>query len=86
MRRAPALLPSLSDLCPQLRPRARSAAIEIHRLVDTLVAAFPDAAFLAREPGAAEWMDTTPWDHVAADLIASARALSDALSGLNEPP
>jgi hypothetical protein len=86
MRRAPAVLPSLLDLCPRLRPRARRASLEIRRLVRTLVAAFPDAAFLAREPRAAQWMDTTPWDHAAADLIVSARALSDALSGLDDPP
>jgi hypothetical protein len=86
MRRARAVLPSLLDLCPRLRPRARRAATEIRRLVATLVAAFPDAALLAREPGAAGWIDTTPYDHVAADLIASARALSDAISALDDPP
>jgi hypothetical protein len=59
---------------------------EIRRLVHAMAAAFPDAAFLARERGAAEWMDTTPWDHAAADFIASATALADALSALDDPP
>lgn len=79
-------LPSVLDLCPRLRRRVRRAAIEVHHLVDHLGAAFPDAAFLAREPRAAEWMDTTPYDHVVADLITLARALSDAISALDEPP
>ena len=79
-------VPSVLDLCPRLRRRARRATIEIRRLVDALVADFPDSALLAREPGVAEWMDTTPYDHVAADLIASARALSDALSALDDSP
>ena len=86
MRRARAVRPSLLELCPRLRPRARRASAEIRRLVHTVAAAFPDAALLAREPGAAEWMDTTPWDHVAADLIASASALTDALAALDDPP
>jgi len=58
--------------------------IEIRRLVDALVVAFPDAALLAHDPSAAERMDTTPYDHVAADLIAHARALSDAIAALDD--
>ena len=79
-------IPSVLDLCPRLRPRARRALIEIRRLVDALVVAFPDAALLAHDPSAAERMDTTPYDHVAADLIANARALSVAISALDDPP
>jgi hypothetical protein len=60
--------------------------IEIRRLVDALVVAFPDAALLAHDPSAAERMDTTPYDHVAADLIAHARALSVAIAALVDPP
>jgi hypothetical protein len=80
------VVPSVLDICPRLRRPARRAAVDVRRLVNSLVAAFPDAAFLAREPGAAEWMDTTLYDHVVADLISSARALSDAISALDEPP
>jgi hypothetical protein len=78
-------LPSVLDLCPRLRRRARRAAIEVHHLVDHLGAAFPDAAFLAREPRAAEWMDTTPYDHVVADFIAVAHAICNAISALDDP-
>ena len=84
--RPPHQLPSVLDICPHLHRRARRTAIEIRRLVDALIADFPDSAFLAREPGAAEWMDTTPYDHVAAELIVSARAFSQALSALDDPP
>ncbi len=80
------VVPSVLDICPHLRGRARRTAVEIQRLVDTLVVAFPDAAFLAREPRAAEWMDTTLYDHVLADVISAAGALSDAISALGEPP
>ena len=54
-------------------------------MLAALTAAFPDAALLAREPGAAEYLDTTPYDHVAAEVIASAFALSDALTALRDP-
>jgi hypothetical protein len=74
------------DLCPPLRRRARRATIEIRRLVEALVAAFPDAAVIAHEPGLADYMDTTPYDHVAADVVAHARALSAAIAALADPP
>jgi hypothetical protein len=74
------------DVCPRLRRPARRAAVEIRRLVDALVLAFPDAAFLARDPSAAERIDSTRYDHVAADLICAARAVSDAISALDDPP
>lgn len=83
--RAP-VVPSVLDICPHLRRRARRAAVEVRRLVHGLVVAFPDAAFLARTPGAADWIDTTWYDHVVADLISSARALSEAISDLDDPP
>jgi hypothetical protein len=79
------VLPSVLDICPQLRGPARRSVVALRRLVDGLVVAFPDAAFLAREPRAAEWLDTTPHDHLVADLISSAGALSDALAALGEP-
>lgn len=60
--------------------------VEIRRLVESLIAAFPDSALLAREPRAAEWMDSTPYDYVAADLIACAHALSRAIAALDDPP
>jgi hypothetical protein len=82
-RPARPLVPSLLDLHPPLRHRARRTAIEIHRLVSALTTSFPDSAILAREPHAAEWMDTTPYDHIAADLIVVARALSDTLAALD---
>jgi hypothetical protein len=82
---APVLLPSVLDLCPQLRPRAGAATIELRRLVAAVAAAFPDAALLVRDPQSAEYLDTTPYDHVAAQVIASAHALSDALSALQDP-
>jgi hypothetical protein len=84
-RRAP-LIPSVLDICPLLRRRARRAAVEIRQLLDTLIVAFPDAALLARDPGIAERIDTTRFDHVAADLIRAARALTEAISALDEPP
>jgi hypothetical protein len=73
------------DLCPRLRPPARRAANEIRRLIDALVAAFPDAALLVRDPRLAEQINTTPHDHVAADLINSAHALLRAVDGLADP-
>lgn len=85
MRQASPVLPSALDLCPRLRFRARRATLEVRRLVAAVAAAFPDAALLARDPRAAEWMDTTVYDHIAADVIASARALSDALAALDHP-
>jgi hypothetical protein len=78
--------PALVDLCPRLRHRARRTTVEIRRLVQVLVAAFPDSVFLARDPRFAEWMDSTPYDHVAADLITCARALSNAIAALDDPP
>lgn len=86
MRRARAVLPSVLDLCPRLRPRTRRTAIQTRRLLAAIAEAFPDAALLARDPRAAEWLDTTAYDHVAAHLIAAARALSDALAALDHPP
>jgi hypothetical protein len=80
------LVPSVLDICPQLRGPARRSVVELRRLVAGLVVAFPDAAFLAREPRAAEWLDTTPYDHLVADVISSAVALSAALTALREPP
>jgi hypothetical protein len=80
------VVPSVLDICPHLRGRARRTAVQIRRLVDALVVDFPDAAFLVREPRAAEWMDSTLYDHVVADLISSARTLSDAIVALGEPP
>jgi hypothetical protein len=85
-RPARPFVPSVLDLHPRLRHRARRAAVEIRRLVSTLLASFPDSAILAREPRAAEWMDTTAYDHIAADLIVAATALSDALAALHDPP
>lgn len=78
-------IPSVLEICPRLRPHARRAAMEIRRLVETLFVAFPDSALLVRDPGAAERMDTTPYDHVAADLIAAARPLCDAIAALDDP-
>ena len=69
MRPARVVLPSVLDLCPRLRPRAHRTAVEIRRLLAALAEAFPDAALLARDPRAAEWLDTTVHDHVAADII-----------------
>jgi hypothetical protein len=78
--------PSAIDICPSLRPRARYAATNVRRLVATLLAAFPDSAFLVRDPGAAERINTTPYDHIAADVIAAARTLCDAIAVLDDPP
>jgi hypothetical protein len=86
MRPARVVLPSVLDLCPRLRPRAHRAAVEIRRLLVAVSEAFPDAAFLAHDPRAAEWLDTTAYDHVAADVITAARALSDVLAALDHPP
>jgi spermidine synthase len=85
MRPARVVLPSILDVCPRLRPRTRRTAVEIRRLLAALARSFPDAAFLARDPRAAEWLDTTPYDHVAADVITAARALSDVLVALDHP-
>jgi hypothetical protein len=82
----PRPIPSLLDICPRLRAPARRAAIETRRLVRALAVAFPDSVHLAREPRAAEWMDTTPCDHAAADLIVAARALANAIAALDDPP
>ena len=82
----PPPVPSVLEIHPGLRRHTRRAAMEIRRLVEAVVIAFPDALILAREPRAAESMDTTPHDPVAADLIASARRLSDAISALDDPP
>jgi hypothetical protein len=77
--------PSLVDFCPRLRHRARRTTAEIRRLVQILVADFPDAALLAQDPRLAECMDSTPYDHVAADIITCARALSRAIAELDSP-
>jgi hypothetical protein len=74
------------DLCPGVRRPARRAAIETRRLIDALVAAFPDGALLARDPDLAECTDTTPYDHVAAHLITSARAFLRTVENLADPP
>ena len=84
--RRPPLVPSVTDLCPKLRRRARRAEVEIRRLVDALILAFPDAALLAQDPSTAERIDTTRYDHVAAELIGAARALGVAIAALDEPP
>jgi hypothetical protein len=83
-RRAPQL-PSVLDLCPHVRRPARRAAIQIGHLVAALTAAFPDAALLASDPSFADRIDTTPFDHVAADLIASARTLLRDIEALADP-
>jgi hypothetical protein len=44
-----------------------------------------DSALLVRDRGAAQRMDTTPYDHVVADLIAAARPLCDAIAALDDP-
>jgi hypothetical protein len=80
------VVPSVLDVYPRLRRRARRAVVGIRRLVAPLLIAFPDAALLARDPTAAERMDTTPHDHVVAHLLCAARALRQAISALNEPP
>jgi len=79
-------IPSVMDLCPGVRRPARRAANEVRCLINALVAAFPDAALLARDHGFAERTDTTPHDHVAADLITSAHAFLRAVEDLADPP
>jgi hypothetical protein len=61
----------------------RPTAIQIG--LDALTAAFPDAALLASDPSFADRTDTTPFDHVAADLIASARTLLRDIDALADP-
>lgn len=82
----PPPIPSITDVCPGLRRPARRAAAESRRLVDALVAAFPDAALLARDPGLAERIDTSPYDHLAAHVIISAREFLRAIVDLADPP
>jgi hypothetical protein len=84
--RSPPPIPSVFDLCPGVRRPARRVTNEVRRLIDALLAALPDAALLVRDPRLAERIDTTPHDHVAADLITSARALLRAVDGLADPP
>jgi hypothetical protein len=79
------IIPSVLDICPHLRRPAQRAAVEVRRLVGAVAIAFPDAVLLARDPSAAERIDSTYFDHVAADLIRAAHALSDAISALDEP-
>jgi hypothetical protein len=79
-------LPSVIDVCPGARRPIRRTIVEIRRLVDALVATFPDAALLVRDPGLAERIETTPHDHVVAQVIVSARAFLRALDDLAEPP
>lgn len=52
----------------------------------SLAAAFPDSALLAREPGCAEWLDSTLYDQVAADVIAAALALTESIAALDQHP
>jgi hypothetical protein len=59
---------------------------QIRRLVEALAATFPDSAILVSDPGAAERFNTTPHDHVVADVIAAACALRDAIAALDDPP
>lgn len=82
----PPPIPSVTDVCPGVRRPARRVAVEIRCLVDALVADFPDAALLARDPGLAERINTTPHDHVAAHVIVAARAFLRAVDDLADPP
>jgi hypothetical protein len=83
--RPPRIL-AVTVVCPHLRRPVRRAIVEIRRLVDALVATFPDAALLVRDPGLAERIDTTPHDHAVAHVITSARAFLRALDDLADPP
>jgi hypothetical protein len=78
-------LPSAVALSPPLHRAARRASTATRRLVDALVAAFPDALALARDPGLAERIDTTPYDPVAAGAITAARSLLAAIDDLEHP-
>ncbi len=57
----------------------------MRRLVHILGVTFPDALALARDPDLAERIDTTPYDHVAADAIVAARSLLAAIDDLEQP-
>jgi len=78
-------LPSALALSPPLRRAARRASTATRRLLDVLVPAFPGALALVRDPRLAEHIDTTPYDHSAADTILAAAALLAAIDALEQP-
>ena len=67
-----------------LRAQARRCRRTILTLQRHLIALCPDAHALACDPSLAERIDTTPYDHTAADAIDSAEQLLAAIEDLLE--
>ena len=87
-RSAP-VIPSVLDICdfcPRVRRHARRTLANVRQLANAVAMAFPDAVLLARDPSAADRIETTYHEHVAADLYRAARALGDVISALDESP
>ena len=72
-----------------LWPELRRPAAHLHRsartLTDLLLASSPVARLLARDRTIAEYTNTTPYDHLAADTVAAACHLLDTLEQLARP-
>jgi len=67
-----------------VRAQARRCRRTVLTLRRHLIALCPDAAGLVRDPSLAERMDTTPYDHTAADALAGANLLLAAIEDLLE--
>jgi hypothetical protein len=82
---APSAPAVLSLLSPGVRRRIFRLARALGRLERTVVDDFPMADALSVQPDLATYFDTTPEDHLLADLLATLRALNRAIEDLQHP-
>jgi len=78
------LQPALA-LRSELRRRAARLRVSAESLTHLLLATFPAAHLLLRDPTIAEHTHTTPYDHLAADTVAAVQHLLDTLAELAKP-
>ena len=78
-------LPPALALWPELRRPAARLCVSTRTLTELLLAFFPVARLLARDRTIAEYTNTTPYDHLAADTVAAACHLLDTLEQLARP-
>ena len=79
------IAPVLESLPRPIRRRLSRLAHALEQIERDLVAAFPMADALSVDPALACSLESTPEDHVLADLIAVARMLRHAIDDLAEP-
>lgn len=78
-------LPPALALWPELRRPAARLRVSARTLTELLLASFPVAGLLARDRTIAEHINTTPYDHLAANTVAAVHHLVDALDELARP-